>query len=465
MKTILGAVAVSLLMFAACGGDGGSTTSPSGPGETAGGADDGGADSGGSSALGGEGATAGTLASSTGGAAEAGSSSDAGAGTIGNGGADADGKTSVRGHIQTFTGAALPGAVVMINGASALTDGDGAFTIEDVPATYDLTVIFEDDVVAWREVEIVDGLTTRELTLRLWQMSRMAGKAAVSGKITAVPKGREALVQVVGEHVGTRSQSLLAGDASYSLTDLQWEGGIKASAEVLALEWTPGNAGPTSYDGFARQSVELENGGDLPGTNLTFTKPAQKTVLGTVFADGAPMVFGNLNLGKISLDLPLKTGPFTVVVPDIGEPATITVTTQSLGQRAAVTAPATADALLSLEPPEVPKLILPVQDAHADAKTEFSFTRAGKLASVTWLTGSWLVVHVTDKTTVTLPDLTAAGIEWTDDTDDSHSWFVDTYGPADTPEEFLSLVDGTSPALTHGRTTQATADRHYYFAK
>jgi len=41
-------------------------------------------------------------------------------------------------------------------------------------------------------------------------------------------------------------------------------------------------------------------------------------------------------------------------------------------------------------------------------------------------------------------------------------WVVESYGPAETPEAFLSLIDNTSPVLTHAVTTNSRASRGIY---
>lgn len=387
---------------------------------------------------------------------------EAGAGGAEVGGIGGEGAvvlTAVSGHIRSSSGMGLEGAVVTIGGSSVLTDATGAFVIDAVPARYDLTVIYENEQRRTYSAEVIDGLSTRELELRLWGVNLHAGSADVSGKIAVVPKGREALVQVAGERVGVREESLLAGSSAFALQSVQWEGN-QASAELLALEWTPSKDGPVSYDGFARKSVELSDGAKLTGNNLTLTKPPQKTVTGSIFYAGSSFISGYLGLGSIGISLPAEVGPFSVVVPDIGEVPLLSVGFEDFDAGAWVMAPASSP--LALEVPQAPELILPVNEAKITESTQFSFSAAQPIAAIWWTLGPWTLRHVTQSRKVTLPDLRSAGIDWDDAIAQGGMWVVESHGPAETPEAFLELMDGTSPLRTSGVTTRAQAHRALY---
>ncbi|HVY28023.1 MAG TPA: carboxypeptidase-like regulatory domain-containing protein [Polyangiaceae bacterium] len=466
--TILGAVLVPLVLFAACGGDGGSSDAPSKPGANDGGVDSGGADSGNETSAGEAGqstvpTTQGGDASEGGTISGQGGRSDALGGApgemTGNGGAPQLPNSPVSGHIFSMSGVALEGAVVTINGESTLTDENGAFTLDDVPPKYDVTVIYSSDAGGLQAAELVDDLTTRDLSLRLWQVRNDASSASVFGKLAAaVAKGHEAVVQLVGEHTTSPSDSLPAGSTDYDM-ELQWEGGGDGVADLVGLEWAIGETGPSSYTGFARKSMQAPDGTGVIA-NLTLVKPTQKTVAGTLTAEGAPPLDSFLNFGPIQIQLTLQAGSIAVVVPEIGVTPIISVAAPVGDAYATVKAPATLKPL-ALEIPAAPKLILPIDKAKVDLNTEFIFTRPGKLAAVWWALGSWMVVHVTDQTKLKLPDLRTAGIVY-DIGDDLAPWVVDTYGPAETPEEFLRLMDGTSPMLETSLTTTARATRSLY---
>jgi hypothetical protein len=62
-----------------------------------------------------------------------------------------------------------------------------------------------------------------------------------------------------------------------------------------------------------------------------------------------------------------------------------------------------------------------------------------------------------------LPDLRSVGITY--EGDDPANWLLQTYGPTNTPEGALTLMDGTSPALTHSVTSWGQAARTFYLAK
>jgi hypothetical protein len=286
--------------------------------------------------------------------------------------------------------------------------------------------------------------------------------ASVLGKLDMpVAKGHEAVVQLVGEHTSPSFESLSAGALEYDL-ELVWEGGGKGVADLVGLEWATGESGPSSYTGYARKSMQATDGTGIIA-NLTLAKPAQKTVVGTLTADGPTPPDSFIGFGPIQVPLALAAGAFSVVVPEIGVTPVISVGTKVGDAYATMKAPVSLKPL-ALEIPAAPKLILPIDKAQVDLSTEFAFTRPGKLAVVWWALGPWMVVHVTDQTKLKLPDLRTAGIVF-DIGNDSAPWAVDTYGPAATPEEFLALMDGTSPLLGSDRTTYSSASRTLYLAK
>lgn len=448
MKTILGAVAVSWLLFVACGGDGGSSSSPGGPdGNSAG--EGGGSNSGEGSTTAGTGDTTGSPGGAGGeGTALIGTGGGTDA-TAGAAGASAGVELSpVSGKILSATGVALPAAVVLIGGASTVTDDDGSFTIADVTPSYDLTVIYEDDAAHIHDITVVDGLTTHDLTLRLALVRHTDSSTKVSGKLAPpIAKAREGLVQVSGPQGYSPPQSLVAGAAAFAL-EPSWEGGTTTSADVIALEWTPGKTGPASYTGFAREKVSLSDG-VAAVVNLALAKPAQKTINGTLSLAGAAAPQTSLNFGAVSLPLALEAGPFSVVVPDVGEPSYLSLSSNK-DNVILSTFVATTVASPELAVAAPPKLVLPVENAKVTPNTEYSFTRAGGLAGVTWAIGKWFVYRVTPETKVRLPDLSSAGVAWDDALALGGMWAVELYDSAETPEEFLSLRDGTSHRYSDG---------------
>lgn len=467
MKTILGLAAVSWLMFAACGGDSSCAGSPSLPEQAPGGAAGEGSGSETTAAGAGGDSTSPTEPSSgsggDGGAPEN-VSGAAGTNDAGSGG-DAPSGSPVTGHIKTKLGAPLPGAIVIIEGKTALTDDTGAFTFDDVAPSYDLTVIHDQ----LRLVEVVDGLSTREPTVRLWESTVPGHTATISGKLAGgvgspLPKATAGLIALIGEQVQYSEQSLDQGSATYSLPNVKWEGGAQASADVVGLEWTIGATGPTSYEGAVRQNVLLKEG--TPATvNLTFTKPEQKTVTGTWTVHGSPMPWSWLQLGSMYVPLDLKAGAFSVVVPNIGATPVLQLSAQVGENYFNVSSPATSLAPLALEMPPGPQPIVPVNGAAGvTLDTEFKFELPPQTFALNiWLLDTWIVVQVTDRTSLRLPDLRSVGIVY--EPGASASWQLEAWGPTETPEGALTLIDGTSPSITHAVTTYASASHNFYLAR
>jgi hypothetical protein len=128
--------------------------------------------------------------------------------------------------------------------------------------------------------------------------------------------------------------------------------------------------------------------------------------------------------------------------------------------------PATALSPLTLEIPPAPQLVVPVAQAKGvTLDTEFKFELPPQdFAQNIWLMGSWIVVQVTSKTSLKLPDLSSVGIVY-DLGNDAGTWVLEAYGPTETPEGALALMDSTSPVINHSTTTFGRASRAFYLAK
>ena len=77
--------------------------------------------------------------------------------------------------------------------------------------------------------------------------------------------------------------------------------------------------------------------------------------------------------------------------------------------------------------------------------------------------GDWSVARVTAATKVKLPDLTAAGVVYSEG-DFTSNWHLEHHGPVASPEEALQLVDGTSSTFGSVVTTFGIAEREFQLA-
>ena len=483
MKRILGAVASALLLVGACGND--STSDPVGNGGRAnddgGAAGNGGADDGGQAVTtpggrddgGGEGGAAG--AEIGGNPAEVGGAGGNADGMGGAAGEAGEVLTDVSGHIRTFEGTPLPNAVVSINDVSAVTDDDGAFTIADVAGTYDLTIIDNDH----KYVEIVEGMTTREPVVALWQLRTTNRVGGIAGKLSGgagfpLPAGQAGVVQFQGAISGFSEVNLVAASSSFTLSEVNWEGPDTCPGLLTGMFWKQGLTGPSEYTGFGTSAVTLEDGkvigkvnGSVTATNLAVTNPAEHTVTGSLSVPGTPTnVWSYLYVGSVSVPLALAPGPISVVVPEVDAPTFLGVSADYLTGSAGKTLPTALGANLDLTVPAPPQLVLPVADATGvTSATEFSWTKpaAGTFSLLFTGVGSWSVLRLTSRTKVQLPDLSAAGVAYAGEGLPG-VWHLEQRGPAATPEEALELFDVHSTTFNTIATTYGVAERAFQFA-
>ena len=283
MKTTFGPSArwfpLSLLCIAACGsllgiedvheGPAPGTAGESGAGNPEGGAanPNGGASQAGAGHGGAAGASAGGLAQGgadnpSGGSAgkSAGGASAGNDGDAGAAGAPAAG-TTVTGHVIDIWGHVVPQAPVAIGDQLTTTDKDGAFTIGDVPGTYDASLIIKYvDGAPQTHAYVFQGLTRRDPTLQVYR-----GVAAQSGNLDVT------YTNVNASLTGTRQAALaLAGadgafvkhqspPSSGFLGTIPWYGPTSTLEQAHALVWQNNYSSDLmeGYFAYATSSVGL----------------------------------------------------------------------------------------------------------------------------------------------------------------------------------------------------------------
>lgn len=477
MKRILGAAAGVLLWVSGCGDDAASVESEATAGtkSTAAGA------GGEASSPGGEGGQ--PLIAPVGGGGSDGEAGGAPTVTAGAGPGDAGGAagaggspeelSDVSGVITSPRGTPLPDVVVIIGDSSTVTDANGAFTIADVPASYDLTAM--DD--KHKFIQVVEGLTTREPSVGLYLLRLEQQSGVVAGKLSGsgvpLPKGQAGLVTFRGDHSSSQLD-LKAAAASFSLS-ATWEGGATYAGLLTGISWKTGPSGPAEYTGYAQRSVTLEAdkivgniNGSVAATNLAFTDPAEHTVTGTLAVAGAPTTLSsNLVVGGNYIPLNLAPGSLSVVVPEVASTTAIAVAAEyDLLGSSSISVPFSGNAAVDVELPAPPQLVLPIEGAlSVTLGTEFSWKAppSGTYSVISWAIGDWSIVRVTASNKVKLPDLSGAGVVY-DEGNYTPTWQLDQFGPASGPEGVLELLDGTSPSYQTEVTTRASAWREFHLA-
>jgi hypothetical protein len=264
----------SLLALAACSSVLGIEDLHQGPAPGTGGSSSGGSSNGGSAAMGGDGAVGATSGASTmnggsagkgqGGSTAVGGDSSIGgeAGAeIGAGGDGTVGGTTVHGHVIDYWQHKLAGVPVEIAGTMVTTDELGAFTIDNVPAEYDasLVVEFPDNYDGEHYGWVFQGLTRRDPTLQVY-----AGLKSQSADLDVTPTNTAATL------TGTRTMTVALGgaDGSDEFTDVRAEGyngisvywrGVGTTQETAhSLIWQANAGLPAGYYAYDNKLVALD---------------------------------------------------------------------------------------------------------------------------------------------------------------------------------------------------------------
>lgn len=229
---------------------------------------------GGGSATGGL-ATAGTAGSvaSTGGAASggaAGALATAGAstgGTAGTGGAGetggaagaAGGDDTVRGRVIDFWGHPIPNVPVEIGGEVTLTDADGGFTVADVAAEYDASLVV-DYLAPTRRIYgwVYQGLTRRDPTLQVYTGLPLRD-TYFAASFTTVPFEADWNLDLsFGGRDGTSIYEDV-GENGIGQTTIEWRGADTTTSTAHGLLWQNDSATglPTAYLAYDSVGVAL----------------------------------------------------------------------------------------------------------------------------------------------------------------------------------------------------------------
>jgi hypothetical protein len=347
----------SLLALAACSSVLGIEDLHQGPAPGSGGSSSGGTSNGGTATSGGDGAVGGSSGSSTinggsGGKGQGGSSAvggdmsvggEAGAG-IGAGGDGTVGGSTVHGHVIDYWQHKLAGVPVEIGGTKVITDEAGAFTIDNVAAQYDASLVvqypdnYDGQIYGW----VYQGLTRRDPTLQVYQ-----GLQDQSGNVDVTPSGADVTL------TGTRKMSVAFGglDGSWELSDVPaggydgssvgWVGPTMTQETAHGLIWQPdpSTGAPTGYFAYDSKAVAL-NGlvsdhSALP-LNMAAKTITSGNITGTITANGSSARTNGLFLQFTSnaiLTLASDNGPnsFSYLVPTITNGSVILAASEGVG--------------------------------------------------------------------------------------------------------------------------------------
>ena len=193
---------------------------------------------------------------------------------------------SVSGTVVDVLGNGIPSATVSIQGTTATTDANGAFTIGGVAVPYDLIV--KQTVTTTDAAQVFEGMTSATPTIDPYAGIVALGtplmSATISGNLSAaVATGHTARVCVQATTTWMAGcTSVGAGSTSYSFT-ASWVSGTSVPVTVQALEIaTDSNGMATGYGRYGTATGSVTNSG-TPTIDVTWgSTPSTGTVAANV---------------------------------------------------------------------------------------------------------------------------------------------------------------------------------------
>jgi hypothetical protein len=209
----------------------------------------------------------------------------------------------VHGHVIDFWGKPIADLPVQIGEVLTSTDAKGDFTVADVPATYDVSMVFDHkggfgggQTDAW----VYLGLTRRDPTLQMfWGGDQNYGYAAY----TFTPKPTVLNTQTIWVGFGGPDGNYAHDNVDATGTtgsEVDWYGPTTTKDTLHALEWTKdGNDLPTAYSFYGTASISLSQSDTNTSVNVPFTKGTlgAATFSGTATSAGAGIRSNQVYLG------------------------------------------------------------------------------------------------------------------------------------------------------------------------
>ncbi len=188
---------------------------------------------------------------------------------------------TLNGFVKDYDGEPISGVTVLVKGQSpSITNASGGFTISNVIAPYDITVILSTQKAA----TVYRGLTRSDPTLLYFSSLTVQKTATISGSVP-VATGKTTKVFFVS---GTNSWSGIASPTTglFSFSPL-WKGSTTSySGKLYTLRWSSNANGlPSQYDAYGSKDLTMSAGGTFSGLNFSttdLTDPPEQTISGTI---------------------------------------------------------------------------------------------------------------------------------------------------------------------------------------
>jgi hypothetical protein len=312
-----------------------------------------------------------------------GSSGNMSEGGGGEGGAPEPMRGKVTGKVVDRFGVPVGSVPVQVGESLVSTNDQGVFTIEDVPATYDVSLLVQGD--GW----VFQGLTRRDPTLQVFRGHPGHYTYVTVTSANATLGANDQLTLSAGMPTGTSDEYTDIGIDSSVSYSLEWDGGTSTASTVHGLEWTQDATTklPVTYKAYDSKPLAL-----MASVNAALSLDMMPKVISTGVVTGAvtprvtPIgdgsrtnsVFVRFGSGA-SIQVVAHKAPaeaFSYVVPTLAD-STITVAAwegEYLGPLGMVhkdkLSPGAATGTLTIPAP--PKLLKPLASS-IDETTPFSF--------------------------------------------------------------------------------------------
>lgn len=229
-----------------------------------------------------------------------GGSGGGGANNGGSGGTQMGMPGTVHGKIIDMWNHALGNVPVQIGTATTSTDAQGEFTIEDVPAQYDVsfdvTIPNPSGLYGW----VYQGLTRRDPTLQVYvgRVKRESNDVPATTKNAPSPKtAADQAMIAFGMPEGERSWTIDTDSAPGRQLSVNWFGDATTTATGHALFWTLNAAdqAPSKYKSYTSKLLQLSTGSnDQIVFDLTPTTIPDGVISGTITPAGTGARYNRL---------------------------------------------------------------------------------------------------------------------------------------------------------------------------
>ncbi len=392
------------------------------------------------------------------------------------------GSLTVSGRVQQTLQRPVVGATVVSQGASALTDATGAFTLGGLSVPYDVVV---GSALGSGTVHRFEGLTSPTPTLRPTldanRMPTLGFGTSVDGTLGGGALGADEVVLVCVEglaQVVSGCDTLGAGASAYAI-GAGWFDEAAVSIRLHALRLVVDAAGvPTAYVGYASSAPDLTDG-VAAFADLDFDPVLVDTLTGTTdhpaaLADTDLVVLARFGphlsmpivdvadpADAFALLVPVLTGlRYDVVFVGSGGGDTVLTWKHDVGLDAGA---------FAVAPTAQP--VAPAAGASAvDLTTPFGSTAVGAARTYVWIAAGApgvVIALTTTRTTVTMPDPAVGGFPFPAGA--AYTWRVLGHGDDDADAAaaggysdyftlLVALLSGGSPGLDGDRTFALPGD-------